>query len=159
MNSSFILTHHSVLSWFPPTHKKVFPSVSKMGANVPLHVTLQIWSLLDLFINIFILANLVYCQKMINQGFFTDDSSLFPPNLTVRLIGFVALIVVMLGDIFNLVAIYVRSLTLLVFWQMSFMLYFILAYSALVASYIDSIQTMVQWKVKLSFVWLLMYCN
>lgn len=115
--------------------------------TTPLHVTLFIWCLLDLLVNSFILANLVLCQRLINEDFFQDQASLFPPHLVVRMTGFVALIVVILGDIFNLFAIFSRNLTLIVFWQLSFMLYNILAYATIFASFVTTLLTMMQWKV------------
>ena len=68
------------------------------------------------------------------------------PHLVVRILAFVALTLAILGDLLNLLGISMRNLTIIVFWQLSFMLYFILAYITLIASYITSVQMMLQSK-------------
>ena len=67
--------------------------------------------------------------------------------LVVRVCAFFTLVLVLLGDIFNLIGIHFRSLTLIIFWQLSFMLYFILAYATVIASYISTIQTIIDLEV------------
>ena len=82
-----------------------------------------------------------------SEGKFTPDSIYTYPSLVVRLCAFFSLVVVLMGDILNLFAIYFKSLTLIIFWQLIFLLYFILAYSTLIASYISTIQTILAFEV------------
>ena len=65
----------------------------------------------------------------------------------VRVCAFFTLVLVLLGDVFNLIGIHFRSLTLIIFWQLSFMLYFILAYATVIASFISTIQTIIDLEV------------
>merc|ERR1712154_486387 len=79
---------------------------------------------------------------------FNSESTYPYPTIVVRVCAFVALVVVLLGDILNLIGIYFRSLTLIIFWQLSFMLYFILAYATLIASFISTLQAIVAFEIK-----------
>ena len=119
-----------------------------MTAHLPLHLTLIFWCMLDMSVNAFILANLVLCQELISEGMFNSKSTYPYPTIVVRVCAFVALVVVLLGDILNLIGIYFRSLTLIIFWQLSFMLYFILAYATLIASFISTLQAIVDFEVR-----------
>ena len=69
------------------------------------------------------------------------------PIIVVRVCAFFTLVLVLLGDVFNLIGIHFRSLTLIIFWQLSFMLYFILAYATVIASFISTIQTIIDLEV------------
>ena len=67
--------------------------------------------------------------------------------IVVRVCAFFTLVLVLLGDVFNLIGIHFRSLTLIIFWQLSFMLYFILSYATVIASFISTIQTIIDLEV------------
>lgn len=119
---------------------------AKMSEGVPLHVTLEIWCYLDLFINTFLLVNLTYGHIIIYQGLIFEHP-LFPPHFVVRIFGFVTLTSAILSDIFNLIAVQMKSLKLLVAWQISFISYIVLAYVTLITSLMDVMHTLMKSEV------------
>ena len=118
-----------------------------MSSDQPLSITLIYWCVLDLIINTFILANLVLCQLLIGENILQEEN--LCPSFIVRIAAFITLALVIIGDVFNLVGLLMKKLTLIVLWQLSFFLYFILAYITLITSFATTTQMVLSYEVSL----------
>ena len=142
--------HGIVFLFIDITNKFLHPvslSKSAMSSGQPLFKSLLFWCLLDLIVNVFVLINLVLCQILIFEEVLSEEYHLCP-SLLVRVCALVTLSLVIFGDLMNLIGLLKKNLTWLVLWQMSFYLYFFLAYITLVVSMATTVQMVLDFQVR-----------